>query len=152
MGRLVVERTSSCSPRNFLAECEICATAVITPARIAFGIFVGEHRALRLQHGARDNILRGNQFDLVLLAPQFLGDGASELRVGFGHPAGKKTFNYCGHAMLLHLTITSCALIGQLYQIWGERTTNRRTTHTEIFVIIKLTYVATQEKSRRHAH
>ena len=43
------------------------AALIVAPARIAFGIFVGEHRALRLEHRAADDILRRDQLDLVLL-------------------------------------------------------------------------------------
>ena len=59
---------ASCS-----ATSTILAAAVIAPARIALGIFVGEHRALRLEHGARDDVLRRDQLDLVLLALQLAG-------------------------------------------------------------------------------
>ena len=44
------------------------AALIITTARIALGIFVGEHRALGLQHRPGDDILRRDQFDLGLLA------------------------------------------------------------------------------------
>jgi hypothetical protein len=33
-------------------------------ARIALGVFVGQHRALRLEHGAADDVLRRDQLDL----------------------------------------------------------------------------------------
>jgi hypothetical protein len=39
-------------------------------ARIAFGVFVGHHRALRFHHGARDDVFRRDQLDLVLLDGQ----------------------------------------------------------------------------------
>ena len=48
-------------PNNFLARSiasvldrvRRLAALIIAPARIALGIFVGQHRALRLEHGAR---------------------------------------------------------------------------------------------------
>ncbi len=51
------------------------AAAIVAPARIALGIFVGQHRALRLQHGARDDVLGRDQLDLVALTPKLSADG-----------------------------------------------------------------------------
>ena len=66
------------------------ATAVITRARIAFRIFVGHYRALRLQHGAADDVFRGNQLDLMALATEFALDRGSDLRVGLAERRGEK--------------------------------------------------------------
>ena len=52
-----------------------CATLVITLARIAFGIFVGEDGALGFKHRAADDVFRRDQFDLVLLPRQLVLDG-----------------------------------------------------------------------------
>ena len=68
----------------------ILAAAVIAPARIAFGIFVGQHRALRLQHGARDDVLRGDQLDLVALAAELELDRPRDLRIGGGERRGEE--------------------------------------------------------------
>ena len=46
------------------------AALIVAAARIAFRIFVGEHRALRLEHRAADDILRRDQLDLGLLADE----------------------------------------------------------------------------------
>ena len=51
-----------------LGDVDELAAAVIAPAGIALGVFVGQHRALRLEHGARDDVLAGDQLDLRLLA------------------------------------------------------------------------------------
>src|SRR3546814_5694195 len=50
------------------------AAAIITLAGIAFGIFVGEDRALGLQHRRGDDVLRPDQFKLVPLAIELRGD------------------------------------------------------------------------------
>src|SRR3546814_12215748 len=50
------------------------AAAIITLAGIAFGIFVGEDRALGLQHRRGDDVLRRDQFKLVPLAIELRGD------------------------------------------------------------------------------
>ncbi|ABA53161.1 hypothetical protein BURPS1710b_A2107 [Burkholderia pseudomallei 1710b] len=60
------------------------ATAVIALARIAFRILVGQHRALRIEHRARHDVLRRDQLDLRLLAFEFLEDRAAHGRVALG--------------------------------------------------------------------
>ena len=55
-----------------LGDVDELAAAVIAPARIALGVFVGHHRALRLEHGARDDVLGGDQLDLVALPAELL--------------------------------------------------------------------------------
>ena len=54
---------------NFIGK---LATAIIAPSGVALGVLIGQHRALRFKHRLRDDILRGNQFDLTLLAGQLL--------------------------------------------------------------------------------
>ncbi len=60
------------------------AAAIIATARIALGVFVGQHRTLGFQHGARDDVLRGDQLDLVALAAELGIDGAGELGIDLG--------------------------------------------------------------------
>ncbi len=75
-----------------LGHVDELAAAVVALARVAFGILVGHHRALRLHHGAGDDVFAGDQFDLMALAAEFLSDGAVEFGVaggqGFGEKAG----------------------------------------------------------------
>ncbi len=52
----------------------VFAATVITTTGIALGILVGQDGALRFQNGLRDDVFRGDQFNLVLLAVQFAGD------------------------------------------------------------------------------
>src|SRR5690606_25652428 len=66
------------------------AALIITAARIALGIFVGEHRSLSLEHGARDDIFRRDQLDLVLLAFELGGDGRSDRRIGLRKAIGEE--------------------------------------------------------------
>ena len=51
---------------------DIFATTIIALARIALGIFVGQHRTCRLKHRARGDVFGRDQFDLFLLAFEFL--------------------------------------------------------------------------------
>ena len=75
---------------EFLRPVRPFAAAIVAPARIALGIFVGQHRALRLQHGARDDVLRRDQFDPVALAGQLPADGGGQVRVGVGQRRGEE--------------------------------------------------------------
>ena len=46
------------------------AAAVVALARIAFGVLVGQHRAGGFEHGAADEVLRGDQLEAVVLPAQ----------------------------------------------------------------------------------
>ena len=71
IGELAAEQLGHPLDRQPLGDVDELAAAVIALARQAFGIFVGQHRALRFQHRARDDVLRGDQLDLVALAAEF---------------------------------------------------------------------------------
>ena len=81
IGELAAEQFGHPLDRQPLGDIDELAAAVIALARQAFGIFVGEHRALRFQHGARDDVLRGDQLDLVALAAEFKLDGFGDLGI-----------------------------------------------------------------------
>ena len=59
------------------------AAAVVALAGIAFGIFVGEHRAHGLEHGFADKIFGGDQFQAFVLAANFVVDGSGHLGIYF---------------------------------------------------------------------
>ena len=44
------------------------ASAIVAPPRQAFGVFIGENRALGFQNCGADKVFRCNQLDLVALA------------------------------------------------------------------------------------
>ena len=69
---------------ELLDDIDKFAAAVIALAGIALGIFVGQDRALRLEHGARDDVLGRDELDLVLLPRQLVGDGSGEFGIGVG--------------------------------------------------------------------
>ena len=71
VGESAVEQALGALDGERLGDVDELAAAIVAPARIALGVLVGHHRALRLEHGARDDVLRGDQLDLVLLAPEF---------------------------------------------------------------------------------
>src|SRR3546814_1588293 len=61
-----------------LGDIDELAAAIIATAGIALRIFVRQDRSLGLENRAGDDVLGGDQLDLVLLAPQFLTDRPKE--------------------------------------------------------------------------
>ena len=76
--------------RQLLGDIDELAAAVIALARIPFGIFVGQHRTLRLQHGAADDVLRGDQLDLVALAAELELDRLGDFGIAFAKSVAEK--------------------------------------------------------------
>ncbi|CSB29640.1 Uncharacterised protein [Vibrio cholerae] len=67
---------------NLLNAVNMLTTAVVTTAGITFGVFVSQASALRLHYGFRDDVFRGNQFDLFILAGVFSLNGGKYRIVG----------------------------------------------------------------------
>ena len=78
------------SMASVLGDVDELAAAIVALARIALGIFVGQDRALRLEHGAADDVLRRDQLDLVALAAELVGDRAGDLGIGLGEGRGEE--------------------------------------------------------------
>ena len=81
IGEPAAEQLGHPLDRQTLGDVDELAAAVVALARQAFGIFVGEHRALRFQNGARDDVLRGDQLDLVALPAEFEPDRFGDLGI-----------------------------------------------------------------------
>ena len=64
------------------------AAAVPALARIALGILVVQHRALRLAHGGGGVVLRGNQVDRFVLLLDLRDDGRVDLGIGPSQEGG----------------------------------------------------------------
>jgi hypothetical protein len=64
-----------------LGDVDVFAAAVVALARIAFGVLVGEHAALRLQHARAAVIFRRDQLDVFLLAAVFGRDRRGQFGV-----------------------------------------------------------------------
>ena len=73
--------------RQIFDDVGVFATAVIALARIALGIFVGEDRSGRLEHGLADEIFRGDHLQAFMLAANLMVDGGGDLRIGLGERA-----------------------------------------------------------------
>ena len=70
IGERQAEKLGNPLNRQPFGDVDKLAAAVIALARQAFGVFVGEHRALRFQYRARDDVLRGDKLDFVALAAE----------------------------------------------------------------------------------
>ena len=84
---LAAEQFRDALDRQPLGNVHVLAAAVVAFARQALGIFVGEDRALRFQHRARDDVLGGDQLDLVALAARALSRSHRRSR-GRPRPSG----------------------------------------------------------------
>ncbi len=84
VGRLGAEERLHPVEREPLGDVDALAAAVIALAGIALGVLVGEHRALRLEHGPAHVVLGGDQLDVRLLPLALGDDGGPQLGVGLG--------------------------------------------------------------------
>ena len=57
------------------------AAAVVALAGIAFGVFVGEDRTHRLEHGFGDEILAGDEFEAGGFAVGFVAEKIGDARI-----------------------------------------------------------------------
>ena len=90
VGEAAAEEPLGAVDRQRLGDIDKFAPAVISAAGITFGIFVGQHRALRFEHRARDDVLAGDQLDLRLLALTLAVDCRGNLGIGRGECSGKE--------------------------------------------------------------
>ncbi len=80
------------------------ATAIVTTARVTLGVFVGQDGTLGLHHGGGYNVFRGDQFDLVALTAEFVGDRTENRWVAAGEAFSEETgVFYVGHVDPLRL-------------------------------------------------
>ena len=73
-----------------LGDVDLFAAAVVAAAGIALGVFVGQDAALGFEHRGRDDVLAGDEFDAVLLAALFAGDGGGKFGVGVREAGGEE--------------------------------------------------------------
>ena len=90
VGELRAEQFLGAIDRERLGDVDPFAAAIIAIARIAFGVFVGHHRALRFQHRAADDVFRGDQLDLVPLPAEFAADRGRDFGIGLGERGGEE--------------------------------------------------------------
>ena len=63
------------------AHVDMLATAIVPAPGIALGIFVGENRTRRFEHGFGDDVLGRDQLDFIALATEFSLDGGKDLGI-----------------------------------------------------------------------
>ena len=83
--------------RGALDDVNEFAAAVVPPARIPFGVLVGQDRAGRLEDGAADEVFRRNQFDAVVLAGALVADRLGDLWVRLRQRAEQEAGGLGGH-------------------------------------------------------
>ncbi len=66
---------------QLLRRIDVLAPAVPTGIRIALGVLVRQHGALRLQHGEAGKVLAGDQLDILVLALDLLPDDLIDVRI-----------------------------------------------------------------------
>ncbi len=82
VGEVGAEQFFRAVDRDLLGNVDEFAAAVVAPSRVAFGVLVGELRALRLEYGPAHVVFRRDQFDMVFLAPILQLDRAPEFGIG----------------------------------------------------------------------
>ena len=87
VGVLGAEELASPADGDVLHLVHILAAAVVTVAGITFGILVGEHAAHGGYDGGGDDVLAGNQLNVLALAHQFPLHGGAQFGVGGFHKA-----------------------------------------------------------------
>ena len=78
------------------------AAAVVALAGVAFGVFVGEHGAGGGQHGGADDVLRGDQLNVLLLPVVLSAHGLAHLGIGGGEKV-HKFVDHGKHSFSVHL-------------------------------------------------
>ena len=87
IGETAAEQLCHPIDRHTLGDIDELAATVVALARQAFGIFVGQHRALRFEHGAADKVLGCDQLDFIALAAELERNGIGDFGIGFGERA-----------------------------------------------------------------
>ena len=72
VGELGAEEGLGPIDRELLCDVDVFASAVVAASRVALRVLVGEHGPLRLEHGARHEVLAGDHLEVVALAAEFL--------------------------------------------------------------------------------
>ena len=84
VGEVGAEQFLGAVARDVLHHVDVFAPAVVATARITFGVFVGEHTALRLQDRAWHEVLRRDHLQRVALTAQFAVHRGRDVRVEVG--------------------------------------------------------------------
>ncbi len=103
VGMLRAEERLRAVDRDLLDPIHELAAAVVPLARITLRILVGEDRTLRLAHRARDPVLRGDELQVVVLAPLLLRDPVCDVGIHGLEVAVEKGLGRQEDASTVHL-------------------------------------------------
>ncbi|MNQ61136.1 hypothetical protein D3C85_754450 [compost metagenome] len=70
---------------QLLDDVDVLATTVVALARVAFGVLVGQYRALSFHHRWAGVVFRSDQLDVFFLALSFLLHGGKKVGVVLGN-------------------------------------------------------------------
>ena len=84
VGVLGAEQLLGAGDREVLRDVDLLAAAVVAAARVALGVLVGQHGALRLQDRAGDEVLARDHLERALLAGELTVEDGGDLRVELG--------------------------------------------------------------------
>ncbi|CUH43720.1 hypothetical protein RUM4293_02615 [Ruegeria atlantica] len=91
VGKAAAKQLFGAVDGQVLGDVHVLAAAIVTPSGIAFGVFVGHHRALCFHHGGRDDVFGCDQLDLVALTTQLGCDRAEQLGITVRQGLGEKS-------------------------------------------------------------
>ncbi len=91
VGEAAAEDLARAVDGQALGAVDLGAAAVVAAAGVAFGVLVGQDRALGVEHGGGDHVLARDQLDAVLLPGELGADGVGELGVGLGEGRVEET-------------------------------------------------------------
>ena len=83
VGELGAEQLLRAVAREVLDDVDVLAAAVVAASRVALGVLVRQDAALRLQHRARNEVLRRDHLEGVALAGQLPRHRGSDFGIEF---------------------------------------------------------------------
>ena len=86
--------------RELLGDVDLLAAAVVAPAGVALGVLVGQHRAGRVEHRLRDEVLGGDHLQGPLLAGELALEHAGDLGIDLGEGGGLEVVGQLGHRLV----------------------------------------------------
>src|SRR3546814_4712906 len=98
VGESAIEQPASALDRQTLRLVDIVAATVIAAARIAFGVLVGQNRPLRLHDRPGNDVLAGDQLDLILLAMKLTRNRGEDIRIRLGETETEEPIEEIGRA------------------------------------------------------
>ena len=122
VGEAAVEQLLGAVDGQLLGHVDVLAAAVVAPAGIALGVFVGQHRALRLQHRARRRCSpRRSARCRPAGGASSRADGGGQLGIGFGQRGGEEAA-----AGWWRATARSCAGLSRAHRSGRANLATRR--------------------------